>query len=56
MKKKQTFIIEVIDTQQESWQGSIEWVQGQKKEAFRSVIEMLRLMDSVMEQEEETEE
>ena len=28
MGKKQTFIVEIQDTQHDSWQGSIEWVQG----------------------------
>ena len=46
MGKKQTFIVEIQDTQHDSWQGSIEWVQGQKKQAFRSTMELLRLIDS----------
>lgn len=53
MKKKQTFIIEVSDTQSQSWQGSIEWIQGQKKQGFRSVLELLKLMDSVVCEEEQ---
>ena len=44
MGKKQTFIVEIQDTQYDSWQGSIEWVQGQKKQAFRSTMELLRLI------------
>lgn len=48
MKKKQTFIIEINDIQNESCQGQIEWVQGQKKRAFRSIMELLRLVDSVV--------
>lgn len=46
--KKRTFILEVNDNQNQSWQGTVEWVQGQKKEAFRSVMELLRLLDSVV--------
>lgn len=46
--KKQTFIIEINDIQNESCQGQIEWVQGQKKQAFRSIMELLRLVDSVV--------
>lgn len=48
MKEKQTFIVEVSDTQNQSWQGRIEWVQGQKKQSFRSVMELLRLIDSAV--------
>ena len=48
MKKKQTFIIEINDTQNGSWQEKIEWVQGKKGQSFRSVMELLRLVDSVV--------
>ena len=48
MKKKQTFIIEINDTQNGSCQGKIEWVQGKKGQSFRSVMELLRLVDSVV--------
>ena len=40
-------------TQHDSWQGSIEWVQGQKKQAFRSTMELLRLIDSVTRDKDE---
>lgn len=53
MKKKQTFILEISDTQNQSWQGKVEWVQEQKKQSFRSVMELLRLIDSVVCGEEE---
>lgn len=48
MGKKQTFIVEIQDTQYDSWQGSIEWVQSRKKQAFRSTMELLRLIDSAV--------
>ncbi len=51
MKSRQTFIIEINDTQQHGWQGTVEWIQGQEKRSFRSVIELLRLMDSAVSEE-----
>ena len=54
MKEKQTFILEMGDTQGGSWQGRIEWIQGQKKENFRSAMELLRLIDSVVCKDEKT--
>lgn len=53
MKKKQTFIIEVVDTQDSTWQGKVNWVNGKKEQAFRSVMELLRLVDSVVGEEKE---
>ncbi|MDO5134988.1 MAG: hypothetical protein Q4D55_02945 [Eubacteriales bacterium] len=54
--QKQTFLIEVEDTQNMSWQGRVEWIQGGKRRCFRSVMELLRLMDSVVEDGEKTKE
>ena len=50
--KKHTFILEISDNQNQSWQGQIEWIQGQKKEKFRSVLELLYLLNSVVGEEE----
>ena len=47
-EKKQTFIVEIIDHQKSTWQGQIHWVQGNRKISFRSVLEMLHLIDSVI--------
>lgn len=55
MKKKQTFIIEISDIQNQSYQGEIEWVQGHKKQLFRSVMELLRLLDSAVHEAEDNE-
>ena len=46
--EKQTFLVEVVDQQNASWQGSINWLNRNKKESFRSALEMIRLMDSAL--------
>ncbi|MDD6411149.1 MAG: hypothetical protein PUG03_05070 [Oliverpabstia intestinalis] len=53
MKKKQTFIIDIVDTKDSTWQGKVNWVNGQKEQNFRSVMELLRLVDSVVSEGEE---
>lgn len=50
---KQSFVIEVQSQDNHSWQGAITWVEGQKKECFRSALEMLRLIDSALGQEKQ---
>lgn len=50
--KKQMFILEVNDTQDHGWQGQLEWIQGNSRQSFRSLIEMLRLIDSAVGEEE----
>ena len=51
-RKKQTFIVEIIDRQKYTWQGQIHWIEKNEKVSFRSVMEMLRLMDSAFEEDE----
>lgn len=46
-----TFIIRVKYRQNSSWQGEITWVDGKKKEYFRSALELMKLLDSALEGE-----
>lgn len=52
-KNSQSFVIEVKSQENYSWQGTITWVEGKKKEHFRSALEMIRLMDSTLSNEGE---
>ena len=47
----QSFIVTIQYTQHKTWQGTIEWIGGQKKENFRSTLEMLNLISSALERE-----
>lgn len=40
-----TFLIRVMYRQHASWQGEVTWVERQKKEYFRSALELIRLLD-----------
>lgn len=44
----QTFYIHVRFRQHSSWQGEISWKQGDRKISFRSVLELLHLLDSAL--------
>lgn len=50
--KKQTFVLEIIGDQNQSWQGRLEWIQGKKQQNFRSVMEMLVLLESAVPKDE----
>ncbi len=43
-----TFMLNVLFRQNASWQGSVIWLEGQQEESFRSVLELLLLMDSAL--------
>jgi hypothetical protein len=49
--KVATFATKVLFRQNASWQGSVSWVEGQREEAFRSVLELLFLIDSAISEE-----
>jgi hypothetical protein len=44
--KVATFSVKVLFRQNTSWQGSVSWFEGKREETFRSVLELLLLMDS----------
>lgn len=43
-----TFEIMVLFRQHTSWQGVVRWQEGKLEQSFRSVLELIRLMDSAM--------
>lgn len=55
-RKRQTFIVDIIAHQKCTWQGQLHWIQEDKKVSFRSVMEMLRLMDLAITGEDEPQE
>lgn len=50
-----TFRIDVIFRQRSSWQGVMRWIEKDKEECFRSVLEMIKLLDSAVVGSTETE-
>ncbi|MBR2802675.1 MAG: hypothetical protein IKE21_08870 [Erysipelotrichaceae bacterium] len=50
-----TFIIRVQQKQNSSWQGRITWVDEDKTVYFRSVWEMVKLIDNALQKGEEEE-
>ena len=47
-----TFSLAVLFRQNTSWQGSLAWVEGKRQETFRSVLELLYLIDSAISSKE----
>jgi len=45
---KGTFEISVKFMQNSTWQGQIHWVEKNRKQSFRSALEMLKLMDEAL--------
>ena len=45
---KATFELQVIFRQHTSWQGIVTWLEGRVEQSFRSVLELVVLMDSAL--------
>jgi hypothetical protein len=44
--------LKILDRQNSTWQGSIVWVEKQTEQYFRSALEMLKLIDEALLQNE----
>lgn len=49
------FLLEIQHRQNATWQGSITWVDRQNKQYFRSALELIKLIDSALDQSVEEE-
>ncbi len=53
MKEKKSFLIDIVNNQNHTWQGTVLWVQEQKEIPFRSALELLELIHSAVDDGEE---
>lgn len=51
--KNTSFLIEVKSLENSSWQGRVTWVEEKKSKNFRSALELIKLMDSVLYNDDE---
>lgn len=43
-----TFTVRILFRQNASWQGSVTWLEGRQEQSFRSVLELILLMDNAL--------
>ena len=48
-----TFILRLIFRQHTTWQGTVTWLEGQGEQNFRSVLELIILMNSALSEAED---
>jgi len=46
---KETFVIQVISNQNATWQGTVQWVDKKKTVPYRSMLELIKLINSAVE-------
>ncbi len=45
---RHSFIVNILQQQNSTWQGTVTWVDENKTQNFRSALELIRLIDSTM--------
>lgn len=50
---KATFLVRVSFCQNNTWQGNVTWLDNRQSQNFRSMMELLYLMDSALGHEQE---
>ncbi len=51
-KKTGTFVINVMRQENATWQGEITWAEKNTKKKFRSTLELIKMMDQALSNEE----
>lgn len=52
-RERAVFLLDIQHRQNSTWQGSITWVDRQNKQHFRSTLELIKLIESALEQSAE---
>lgn len=47
---RKTFVVQILNRQNATWQGLITWTEGQQTQSFRSALELIKLIDSTLEE------
>ena len=56
MGTNQTFLVHIVEDQNATWEGDITWLDQDKTEGFRSLLELIKLIDGAVGSEKKEEE
>ena len=51
-KPQGTFVVKILNKQHSTWQGSVHWVEENVTQKFRSALELLKLIDGALDEEQ----
>ena len=50
---RETFVVQILSALNATWQGTVTWTDSRRSESFRSALELIRLIDSALERQQE---
>lgn len=48
MANKNSFLVQIKDCQHTTWQGTVTWMEKEETTGFRSMLELIKLMDAAV--------
>ena len=48
---QEAFLVQILNTQNATWQGTVTWTDGKRIQSFRSALELIKLIDSALEEQ-----
>lgn len=48
MPENHTFLIHIISCQNTTWQGKVTWTEKKESKSFRSMLELIKLIDAAV--------
>ena len=48
---KNTFLVKLLSQQNATWQGTVTWVDKKEEQPFRSLLELIKLIDGTLEED-----
>jgi hypothetical protein len=51
-KNRGTFLIDIYNRQNATWQGTVTWINRDEKQHFRSALELIKMIDNALEKAE----
>ena len=51
-KNRGAFLIDIYNRQNATWQGTVTWINRDKKQHFRSALELIKMIDNALEEAE----
>ena len=51
-RNHRAFLLNIQDQQNATWQGSVTWIERQQRQNFRSALELIKLIESALEENE----
>jgi hypothetical protein len=52
---REAFLVQILNTQNATWQGTVTWTDGKRTQSFRSALELIKLIDSALEEQAQEE-